>query len=310
MKTKNRAPTILAQETGSGWSAIHADCVEALKDIPDNSIDLSVYSPPFSSLYIYSESARDMGNVDGDADFQAMYAHCVAELLRVTRPGRVTAIHVKDLVYYSNASERGDRGLRDFTAECTKTHVDLGWTYHRKITVDRDPVKEMQKTKADRLLYKNFRTDAARTGGGLPEYIVVFRKWRDGMDGTEPVLHDPREYPLEIWQEWARPVWLNTRETDVLNAKIARDEDAERHLCPMPLDLTERIVRQYSNPGEIVLSPFMGIGSEGYVAMKCRRKFVGVELKDSYYAQAVKYLREAETLASSDDLLARMAAKS
>lgn len=299
--------TILAQQSGTDWTAIHADCVEALKDVPDNSIDLSVYSPPFSSLYIYSESARDMGNVDGDGEFQQMYAHCVAELLRVTKPGRVTAIHVKDLVYYSNSSDKGDRGLRDFTAECTKTHVDLGWTYHRKITVDRDPVKEMQKTKADRLLYKNFRLDGARTGGGLPEYIVVFRKWSDGMEETAPVLHDKTEYPLEIWQEWARPVWLNTRETNVLNAKVARDENAERHLCPMPLDLTERIVRQYSNPGDVVLSPFMGIGSEGYVALRCGRKFVGMELSSAYYSQAVKYLTEVEAAGGSNNLFARMA---
>lgn len=299
--------TILAQRSGQDWTAIHADCVEALRDIPDNSIDLSVYSPPFSSLYIYSESARDMGNVSNDGEFQEMYAHCVAELLRVTKPGRVTAIHVKDLVYYSNASEKGDRGLRDFTAECTKTHVDLGWTYHRKVTVDRDPVKEMQKTKADRLLYKNFRLDGARTGGGLPEYIVVFRKWSDGMEETAPVLHDRTEYPLEIWQEWARPVWLNTRETNVLNAKVARDENAERHLCPMPLDLTERIVRQYSNPGDVVLSPFMGIGSEGYVALRCGRKFVGMELSSAYYSQAVKYLTEVEAAGGSNNLFARMA---
>lgn len=299
-----KTPTIIDQASGNGWTACLGDCVEALKDIPDNSIDLSVYSPPFSSLYVYSESARDMGNVDGDEEFQLAYAHCVSELFRVTKPGRITAIHVKDLVYYSNASEKGDRGLRDFTAECTRTHIECGWTYHRKVTVDRCPVKEMQKTKADRLLFKNFRTDAARTGGGLPEYIVAFRKWADGMDDTPPVLHDPKEFPLDVWQEWARPVWVGTRETDVLNARVARDDEAERHLCPMPLDLTERIVRQYSNPGDVVLSPFMGIGSEGYVALRCGRKFVGFELKDSYYVQAVKYLAEAEQFSGSGNLFA------
>jgi len=261
-----------------------------------------VYSPPFSSLYIYSESARDMGNVSGDEEFQETYRHLVRELFRVTRPGRLTAIHVKDLVYYSNSSDRGDRGLRDFTGECIRTHIEEGWTYHRRITINRDPVKEMQKTKADRLLYKHFREDAARTGGGLPEYIVVFRKWADGMDDVPPVVHPPNDFPLDTWQAWASPVWMDTRETEVLNTKIARDDEAEKHLCPMPLDLTERVVLQYTNPGEKVYSPFMGVGSEGYVSLRRGRRFIGTELKDSYFRQAVKYLREAEAEALAPKL--------
>lgn len=300
--------TILNQAQGENWTAAHADCVEAIKDLPDNVIDYSVYSPPFSSLYIYSESVRDMGNVDGDEEFQATYSHLVREKLRVTKPGRLSSIHIKDLVYYSNASDKGDRGMRDFTGECIRTHVDAGWTFHSRHTIWRCPVKEMQKTKPDGLLYKNFRTDAARVRSGNPEYLVTFRKWADGMDDTPPIVHDPREFPLDIWQAWADPVWMDTRETDVLNAKVARDAEAERHLCPMPLDLSERAIRLWSNPGDVVLSPFMGIGSEGVSALKTRRKFIGFELKEAYWRQACKFIAEAEGAASGGTLFDLMGA--
>ncbi|MGY2048880.1 DNA-methyltransferase [Methylobacterium sp. JK268] len=298
---------------GQHFAAYNVDTVEFTAEMPDDIIDFSVYSPPFSSLYIYSESERDMGNVGSDDEFQACYRHLVRELFRVTKPGRLTAIHVKDLVYYSNASDRGDRGLRDFTGACIRTHVEEGWTFHRRITIPRCPVREMQKTKSDRLLYKHFRTDAARTGGGLPEYVVVFRKWAEGMEAVPPVLHDPEQHPLESWQALAQSVWTtngaivppgmewliedvwpDTDETNVLNVKVARDDAAEKHLCPMPLDLTERLIRQYTNPDETVYSPFMGIGSEGYQALLQGRRFIGTELKPSYYAQAVRYLQEAE----------------
>jgi len=253
-----------------------------------------------------------MGNVSSDAEFQAAYKPLVADLFRVTKPGRCTAIHVKDLVYYSNASEKGDRGLRDFTGDCIRTHIEEGWTYHRRITIWRCPVREMQKTKSDRLLYKNFRTDGARTGGGMPEYVVVFRKWAEGMEETSPVIHDPARYPLEQWQDMAQPsyvvddLWTDTDETDTLNVKIARDEDAEKHLCPMPMDITKRLIKQYSNERELIYSPFMGVGSEGYVALRNNRRFMGTELNPSYYRQAVKYLEEAERLGPQCDLLSAM----
>ena len=305
---------IFDQKISREFAAYHVDAVEFAASLPANSIDLSVYSPPFSSLYIYSESERDMGNVSSDEEFQESYRPLVRDLFRVTRPGRCTAIHVKDLVYYSNASEKGDRGLRDFTGDCIRTHVEAGWTYHRRITIWRCPVREMQKTKSDRLLYKNFRTDAARTGGGMPEYLVVFRKWADNMESTPPVLHDPMKYPVETWQHMAQPsyevkdLWNDTDETDTLNVRVARDPDAEKHLCPMPLDLTERIVRQYSNSGETVLSPFMGIGSEGVVSLRNGRRFIGTELNETYYRQAVKHLIDAETAGPASDLFAQMEA--
>lgn len=297
---------VFDQHVSDRFSAHCVDTVEFTAGLPDDCVDFSVYSPPFSSLYIYSESERDMGNVDGDEAFQDAYRHLVREKLRVTKPGRLTAIHVKDLVYYSNATEKGDRGLRDFTGDCIRTHVAAGWSYHSRVTIWRCPVKEMQKAKPDGLLYKNFRTDAGRNRQGLPEYLIVFRKWAEGMDAAEPVIHHPNEFPLEVWQEWASPVWMDTRETDVLNAKVARDDEAEKHLCPMPLDLSERAIRLWSNPGEVVYSPFMGIGSEGYSALKAGRRFIGTELKPAYYHQAVKYLREAENMGDAPSLFAEV----
>ena len=296
---------VIDQACGDDWAAYCADTVEFTADMPEASIDLSVYSPPFSSLYIYSESERDMGNVGSHEEFFRSYRHLIREKLRVTRPGRISAIHVKDLVYYSNASERGDRGLYHFTGECIRAHVEEGWTFHRLVTVWRCPVKEMQKTKADRLLYKHFREDAARSGGGMPEYIAVFRKWADGMEETPPVLHRPQEFPLDIWQEWASPVWMNTRETDVLNVGAKGDE--ERHLCPMPLDLIRRLVLQYTNEGETVYSPFMGIGSEGYVAVQNGRRFLGTELSPRYFAIAVRNLERAAGNKSTGELFGSVA---
>ena len=303
---------VFDQKVSDRFAAYNVDTVEWTAQMPSNSIDLSVYSPPFSSLYIYSDSERDMGNVGSDAEFQEFYRPLVRDLFRATKPGRCTAIHVKDLVYYSTSSERGDRGLRDFTGDCIRTHIEEGWTYHRRITIWRCPVREMQKTKSDRLLYKNFRTDGARTGGGMPEYLVVFRKWSEGMDETPPIIHSTQEYPLESWQLYAQPsyfiqdLWDDTDETNVLNVGAKSDE--ERHLCPMPMDLTERIIRQYSNADEVVYSPFMGIGSEGVTALRHGRRFIGTELKPAYFKQAVRHISEAERQGPANDLLAGLAA--
>lgn len=307
--------SVFDQHIAERFAAYNVDTVEFTAEMPSDCIDLSVYSPPFANLYIYSESERDMGNVGSDGEFQASYKHLLSELWRVTKPGRLTAIHVKDLVYYSNASEDGSRGLRDFTGDCIRSHVEAGreaaalagveggWSFHTRITIWRCPVREMQKSKPDGLLYKNFRTDAARNRVGMPEYLLVFRKWAPGMDETPPIVHAPSDFPLDIWQEWASPVWMHTNMTDVLNVKVARDEDAERHLCPMPLDLTDRAVRLWSNPGDTVYSPFMGIGSEGWAAMRAGRKFIGTELHPAYYKQAVKNLAEMQTQSSGVDLL-------
>lgn len=283
----------LGQQSGDAWTAYHGDCVDVARQLPSASVDFSVYSPPFSGLYIYNDSAADMGNSTDDAEFIAHYSYFVRELFRLMRPGRIVAVHCKDLVFYRN--QRGTAGLRDFPGMIIRAHEEAGFTFHSRVTIWRDPVREMTKTKAHGLLYKQLRADSSFSRQGLPEYFVVFRKWATGesdLDYVLPVEHTKQSFPLPQWQEWASPVWMTTRETDVLNAR--REPTDEKHICPMPLDLTTRATLLWSNPGDVVMSPFMGIGSEGFVALKERRKFVGIELKESYWSQACRHLAEAE----------------
>jgi hypothetical protein len=306
--------TILDQRTCARWTAIHGDCVEAMSDIPDNSIDISVYSPPFSSLYIYSESARDMGNVaDDDAFFEA-YSHVLREKLRITRPGRLSAVHVKDLVYYQGSSARGDAGLRAFSDMVTTAHVEAGWTFHCRITIWRDPVIERGKTNAHGLLRKTRRADSTFCRVGMPEYLMIYRKWATAETDAHVRAVSSPDYPTELWQQEASPVWegptiwnyapgqsgkgdLDLAATNVLNVKQVRD-DAEKHLCPMPLNITRRALELWSSPGDVVLSPFMGIGSEGFEALRLGRRFVGIELKREYFETACRNLAEAEAAAT------------
>ena len=278
---------------GKDWVAYQGDCADVVRQLPDNSIDFSVYSPPFSGLYIYNDSEADMGNSADDGEFIQHYSYLVNELYRVLRPGRIIAVHCKDLVYYKN--QRGKAGLRDFPGMLIRAHEDAGFAFHSRVTIWRDPVREMTKTKAHGLLYKQLRADSSFSRVGLPEYILAFRKWatEDDLEDVAPVVKTKDDFPLPWWQETASPVWMNTRETDVLNAK--RDPQDEKHICPMPLDLTTRATALWSNPGDVVLSPFMGIGSEGYVALKSRRKFVGIELKETYWRQACRHLANAES---------------
>jgi DNA modification methylase len=278
----------LNETHGNKYAAYHGDCVDVVSQLPDNSVGLSVFSPPFSGLYIYNDSENDMGNSANDEEFFEHYKFLVKELLRVTIPGRICAVHCKDLVYYK--TQRGTAGLRDFPGDLIRAHTEAGFDFHSRITIWRCPVREMTKTKAHGLLYKQLRADSSFSRQGLPEYFVVFRKWAKEGDEINPVTHTPESFPLDDWQNFASPVWMDTRETNVLNADVARSANDEKHICPMPLDITERVVRLWSNPGDVVLSPFMGIGSEGVVALKHGRKFVGVELKETYWRQASRYL--------------------
>lgn len=297
---------VLDEAHGRDWTLYNADCVDVCSQMPDNSIDFSVYSPPFSSLYIYSESAADMGNVADDEEFFERYRFLVREKLRVTRPGRLTAIHVKDLVYYQNSSENGDAGLRAFSDGCTRVHVEEGWTFHCRITIFRDPVLERAKTNAHGLLWKTFQKDASFCRVGMPEYLLVFRKWaKPGEEAlVRPVEHPKHIVPLDVWQDLASPIW-NWRDgqsgkgdydlpaTDVLNVAAARDENAEKHLCPMPLNITRRALDLWTNSGDVVLSPFAGVGSEGVAAIGKGRRFIGTELNPPYFTQAVRNLEAA-----------------
>jgi len=276
----------LNEAHGDAFAVYHGDCTDVLKQMPEASFDFAVYSPPFSGLYIYNDSIADMGNSATDEEFLAHYRYFVAELYRTMRPGRLVAVHCKDLVFYK--TQRGTAGLRDFPGMLIREHEAAGFNLHSRVTIWRCPVREMTKTKAHGLLYKQLRADSTFSRQGLPEYLCVFRKWAAEEEPVAPVTHTMESFPLDQWQEWASPVWMDTRETDVLNAERAPND--EKHICPMPLDLTKRAITLWSNEGDTVLSPFMGIGSEGVAALELRRRFVGVELKREYFEQAISHL--------------------
>lgn len=283
----------LGEAHGVGFAAYHGDCVDVMAHLPDGSVGFSVYSPPFSGLYLYSESVADMANCADDEEFMRHYAWAARELYRVTAPGRLAAVHCKDLVFY--ATQRGTSGLRDFPGMLVRAHQAAGWNFHSRVTIWRCPVREMTKTKAQGLLYKQLRKDSTFSRQGLAEYLLVFRKWAKEGEPERPVVHSFDDFPLEQWQDWASPVWHDTRETDVLEARTARDERDEKHICPMPLDLIGRAITLWSNRGDTVLSPFMGIGSEGYEALLLGRRFVGIELKESYFREAAKTLQAIDS---------------
>lgn len=282
----------LASEVGDDWALYQGDCVDVVSQLPNRSVDFAVYSPPFSNLYCYSGSERDMGNTVNDAEFLAQYSFLVREIYRALRPGRLVAVHCKDLVNYKNSS--GKAGLRDFPGDIIRVHQEAGFAYASKVTIWKSPVTEMHKSKPHGLLYKQLRADSTFSRHGLAEYVVAFRKWaqdEDEQSEVRPVPHTREEFPLEQWQEWASPVWMNIDDKDVLNVQAARDDRDEKHMCPLALPIIERCTVLWSNPGDVVLSPFAGIGSEGVVALKLGRRFVGVELKESYFRRAGLNLR-------------------
>lgn len=278
---------------GRDWAIYNGDCVEVLAGMPDSTADVAVFSSPFSSLYIYSDSERDMGNAASHDEFLTHHSYMARELFRVMKPGAVICDHVKDTVFYQNSSATGEGGLWPFSDEACRVYRESGFVLRARVTIWRDPVREMQKTKHERLLYKNIRGNSRVSAMGMPEYILVMRKESRGINVGEPVTHTRDEFPLEQWQEWASPVWTDTRQTDVLNARFKSDGD-EKHICPMPLDLINRCLTLYSNPGDVVLDPFNGIGSTGYEAIRMGRRYLGIELKAEYARQAARFLEDAE----------------
>lgn len=282
---------------GDNASYYHGDCVDVIRQMPDNSVDLMVYSPPFSSVYTYSGATRDFGNVDTDAEFIEQYRHLARELFRVLRPGRLCCVHTKDLVYYRSGSETGTAGLRDFAGDILRAHRAEGFDLHSHVTIKTDPVLEMQKTKAHGLLYKQLRADSTMSRQGCAERMVILRKWpRNEAEESMrvKVSHTPEDFTLDQWQEWASPVWTSVDPTDVLNVRQSRENSDERHMCPLSRSVTERCVKLWSNPGEVVLSPFGGIASEGVYALEYGRKYVGIELKESYWNTGVRNLAEVD----------------
>lgn len=287
----------LAEARGEQWQIFNADCIDLMRQMPDRAVDFTIYSPPFGSLFVYSDSVADMGNSSCDGEFFGHYRFAVDHLMRLTKPGRLVAVHCSDLP--TRKWIDGEIGLSPFSDLISRCHIDAGFILHSRITIWRDPVVEMQRTKALGLLYKQLRKDSSMSRVGMADYVLVFRKPGENAD---PIFHKPADFPVERWQQWASPVWNDIDQTDVLNARVAREERDERHLCPLQLPLIERALILWSNPGDVVFSPFAGIGSEGVGAIKLGRKFVGVELKESYFRAAARYLAEQERETLAGDL--------
>lgn len=323
------ASNIVRQANGKSWSLFQGDCCEVLKDIPSDSIHFGIHSPPFANLYIYSDSEADMGNCADDAEFFQHYQFAIRELFRVTMPGRLCAIHVKDLPRYANVW--GTTGLIDFPGACIQEFEAAGWVFHSRVTIWKCPVTERERTNNNGLLHKTVKRDGSQLRQGMADYLIVFRKpprEENGLLSDVPVhrpkgferyigMTSPRslEHPspfarknsakdisIDIWRRYAEPVWWDINQTDVLNFKMATSENDERHICPLQLGLIERAVEIWTLPGEVVLSPFAGIGSEGVGSLRAGRKFVGIELKNSYFDYAIKTLTEAEQLANRPTL--------
>ncbi len=275
-----------AEESGDGWDLWLGDSCERMAEIDDDTIGLSVYSPPFASLFTYSPSPRDLGNsVDRD-EFFAHYGFIIRENLRITMPGRICAVHVQQLT--TTMSTNGVIGVTDFRGQVIKAYVDAGWIFHGEVTVDKDPQAQAIRTKAQALMFVTKNRDSSMTRPALADYLLLFRK---PGDNDIPIKTDVTN---DEWIEWARPVWLDIKETNTLNVRVARDNADERHICPLQLDFIERCVRLWSNPGETVFSPFAGIGSELYVAVQHGRRALGIELKPSYWRVAVNNLRSLD----------------
>jgi len=277
-----------ATEKSERWSMYLGDCVEGIRSLPDNSVHFSIFSPPFASLYTYSNSPFDMGNCKDHAEFFEQFRHLTRELYRVIMPGRLVSFHCMNL---PTSKERdGFIGITDFRGVLIRAFQDAGWIFHSEVCIWKDPVTAMQRTKALGLLHKTIRKDSCMSRQGIPDYLVTMRK---PGENPERVPHGD-DLPVSLWQRYASPVWMDINPSDTLQKGSAREERDERHICPLQLGVIERAVHLWSNRGDLVLSPFAGIGSEGYQAIKMGRRFVGFELKPSYFTQAVANLKAAE----------------
>lgn len=316
---------VIDQVITDKYAVYHGDCVEVMRGIPDNSIHYSIFSPPFEGLYVYSNSDRDMGNSKDSEEFRKHYEFLVKEQFRTMMPGRLISIHCMDIPLMKERD--GVIGLRDFPAILREMYEDAGFIYHSKVTIWKDPLIEATRTKALGLMHKQLVKDSAMCRQGLPDYLLTMRKPGDNPEpiahpegltyyvGTdepkapkkEPTLKDSRihknislsredpVYSHHVWRRYASPVWMDIRQTNTLQYQSARDEKDERHIAPLQLDVIERAIQLWSNPGDTVLSPFGGIGSEGYVAVKMGRKSISIELKESYYRQNVRNHEMAAT---------------
>lgn len=270
------------------FALYNGDSAEIMSELPSNSMDYSVFSPPFEDLYTYSDSTRDLGNCRSTEEFYDQFTFIVKELYRIMKPGRLVSIHCMDLP--STKSTDGFIGLKDFPGTLIKLFTDCGFIYHSRVTIWKDPVVAMQRTKALGLLHKQIKKDSSMCRQGIADYIITMRKKGDNND---PITHTNETFPVEKWQQYASPVWMDIRQSNTLNRTSAREERDEKHICPLQLDVIERCVELWSSVGDTVFTPFLGIGSEAYQSLKMHRKAVGIELKESYYNQAVKNCMKA-----------------
>lgn len=308
---------VLNQKIGENYAVYNADTVEVAKSLPSESVDFSVFSPPFSSLYTYSNSDRDMGNVKSDAEFWEQYRYLIAEQFRVMKPGRNIAIHCMNLP--SSKQNDGFIGIKDFRGDIIREYQKAGFIYHSEVCIWKCPVVAMTRTKALGLLHKTIKKDSAMSRMGIPDYIVTMRKPGvntrpvagefkyyvgdhppagfikvDRHDGSHFWMPSDSNTSVDVWQKYASPVWDDINQTDTLNFREGRDSDDERHICPLQLDVIERCLQLWSIPGDVVWTPFMGIGSEVYMALKMGRKAIGAELKPSYFQLALRNIDQAE----------------
>jgi hypothetical protein len=309
---------VLHQTVTDRFAVYNGDCVDVVRSLPDESVHYSIFSPPFASLYTYSNSPRDMGNVRDVAEFLDHYAFLAKELFRVVKPGRLVSMHC--MLLPTTKSHHGYIGLQDFRGDLIRAMQAAGFIFHSEVVIWKNPVTAMQRTKALGLLHKQVKKDSAMSRQGIPDYLVTMRK---PGENQEPVVHTDEDMPVSMWQRYASPVWVTTSTvdgegflecvdvkgaeqdvsdsagidaTDTLQYTSAREHDDEKHICPLQLKVIRRAVRLWTNPGDTVLSPFTGIGSEGYVSLQEGRRFVGAELKGSYYRQAAKNLAEASVV--------------
>ena len=295
-------------ESGAGWEMHLGDCVDVTRTVESDSIGFSVFSPPFASLYTYSASDRDMGNCANDDEFMAHFKYLVSELFRVTQPGRLCSFHCMNIPLLKG--KHGHIGVRDFRGELIRMFSEAGWIFHSEVCIWKDPVIQMQRTKAIGLLHKQVVKDSAMSRQGIPDYVVTMRKPGENTDaisgeftefvGDQSSFQNSGNYSIDVWQRYASPVWMDINPSRTLQKGSAREEKDERHICPLQLDVIERCLQLWSNPGDLVLSPFAGIGSEGYCALRMGRRFIGIELKESYWRQAVSNVSNAASTVETD----------
>lgn len=323
---------ILGQTIGDQYSMYHGDCCEVIRGIPDASIDYSIFSPPFSALYVYSNYMEDMGNSRDDAQFYEHFQFLVRELARVLKPGRNVSFHCMDIPAMKERD--GYIGIKDFPGDLIRMFQDCGFIYHSRVTIWKDPLIEATRTKAIGLMHKQIVKDSALCRQGLPDYLITMRKPGENIErvahpsgfttyygSDEPLaprkavaLKDSRAhkdismaredptYSHQVWRRYASPVWMDIRQTNTLNREAARDKNDERHIAPLQLDVIARGLALWTNPCDVVLSPFGGIGSEGYQALLMGRRYIGIELKDSYYSVAVRNLEKAAAALKEESL--------